>query len=107
DSSHTGIPLRLHSDITVPSIRSTLGQTYQQIINDLDSAEAFLPIMAPANNAFRNRPVRMAAQALLARVYLSMRNYPLARAYADSALQFYDSLINYNTLDTTAAIPIG
>ncbi|HEX3935700.1 MAG TPA: RagB/SusD family nutrient uptake outer membrane protein, partial [Puia sp.] len=29
----------------------------------------------------------------------------LARAYADSALQFYDSLVDYNTLDTTSAVP--
>jgi hypothetical protein len=84
-----------------------MGQTYQQIINDLDSAEAFLPATVPAYNASRNRPVRVAAQALLARVYLSMRNYPLARAYADSALQFFDSLIDYNSLDTTAPIPVG
>lgn len=104
DTAHWGIPLRLHSDISTPSSRSTIGQTYQQIINDLDSAEAFLPVMAPNGNAYRNRPVRMAAQALLAQVYLSMRNYPLARAYADSALQFYDSLIDYNSLDTTASI---
>ena len=104
DTAHWGIPLRLHSDISTPSTRSTIGQTYQQIINDLDSAEAFLPVMVPNGNAYRNRPVRMAAQALLARVYLSMRNYPLARAYADSALQFYDSLIDYNSLDTTASI---
>ena len=104
DTAHWGIPLRLHSDISTPSTRSTIGQTYQQIINDLDSAEAFLPVMVPNGNANRNRPVRMTAQALLARVYLSMRNYPLARAYADSALQFYDSLIDYNSLDTTASI---
>jgi hypothetical protein len=107
DTAHLGIPLRLHSEISSISTRSTLPQTYQQIINDLDSAEAFLPVMLPSNNASRNRPVRIAAQALLARVYLSMRNYPLARAYADSALQFYDSLIDYNSLDTTAAIPVG
>jgi hypothetical protein len=107
DTTHLGIPLRLHSEIASISTRSTLGQTYQQIINDLDSAEAFLPVTAPLNNASRNRPVRMAAQALLARVYLSMRNYPLARAYADSALRFYDSLIDYNSLDTTASIPMG
>ncbi len=104
DTAHWGIPLRLHSDISTPSFRSTIPQTYQQIINDLDSAEAFLPVMAPNGNAYRNRPVRVTAQALLARVYLSMRNYPLARAYADSALQFYDSLIDYNTLDTTASV---
>ncbi|HEV2479239.1 MAG TPA: RagB/SusD family nutrient uptake outer membrane protein [Puia sp.] len=107
DTAHLGIPLRLHSEISSVSTRSTLPQTYQQIINDLDSAEAFLPVVIPANNASRNRPVRVAAQALLARVYLSMRNYPLARAYADSALRFYDSLIDYNSLDTTASIPVG
>jgi hypothetical protein len=107
DTAHLGIPLRLHSEISSVSTRSTLPQTYQQIIKDLDSAEAFLPVMLPSNNASRNRPVRVAAQALLARVYLSMRNYPLARAYADSVLKFYDSLIDYNSLDTTAAIPVG
>lgn len=107
DTAHLGIPLRLHSEVSSVSIRSTVGQTYQQIINDLDSAEVFLPVMIPANNASRNRPVRMAAQALLARVFLSMRNYPLARAYADSALKYYDSLIDYNSLDTTAPIPVG
>lgn len=107
DSAHWGIPLRLHSEIASISTRSTVGQTYQQIINDLDSAEAFLPVMLPSNNAARNRPVRVAAQALLARVYLSMRNYSLARTYADSALQFYDSLIDYNSLDTTMSIPMG
>jgi len=107
DTAHLGIPLRLHSEIASVSTRSTLPQTYQQIIYDLDSAEMFLPVMLPSKNAARNRPVRVAAQALLARVYLSMRNYPLARAYADSALQFYDSLIDYNKLDTTAAIPVG
>jgi hypothetical protein len=98
-----GIPLRLHADINPPSSRSTIGQTYQQIINDLDSAERFLPPVAP--NAYRNRPIRVAAQALLARVYLSMRNYAQARAVADSALQVYPTLIDYNTLDTTAGQP--
>jgi len=107
DTAHLGIPLRLHSEISSVSTRSTLPQTYQQIINDLDSAEAFLPVMLPSNNASRNRPVRVAAQALLARVYLSMRNYTLAWLYADSALKFYDSLIDYNNLDTTAGIPVG
>jgi hypothetical protein len=99
----SGIPLRLHSAIDQPSRRATVAQTYQQIINDLDSAEMFLPAIAP--NGYRNRPVRIAAQALLARVYLSMRNYPMARAYADSALQFYDSLIDYNSLDSTFLTP--
>ncbi len=95
----SGIPLRLHSDINLLSRRATVAQTYQQIINDLDSAEMFLPTIVP--NSYRNRPGRIAAQALLARVYLSMRNYQMARAYADSALQFYDSLLDYNGLDSS------
>jgi starch-binding outer membrane protein, SusD/RagB family len=104
-NSPFGIPLRLHADINPISTRSTIGQTYQQIILDLDSAELFLQAGPP--NAFRNRPIRLAAQALLARVYLSMRKYTQARAYADSALQAYSTLIDYNTLDTTQGAPIG
>jgi hypothetical protein len=101
----SGIPLRLHADISQPSRRSTIGQTYQQIINDLDSAEMFLPNTKPDN--YRNRPNRVAAQALLARVYLSMRNYSMARRYAISALQFYRTLMDYNNLDVGAPAPIG
>jgi hypothetical protein len=103
DSAPLGIPLRLHSEISSISTRSTIGQTYQQIINDLDSAEAFLPATSPNLNSYRSRPVRVAAQALLARVYLSMRNYTQAKLYADSALGAYDSLIDYNTLNDSTA----
>ncbi len=104
-SIDSGIPLRLHADINSASHRSTIVQTYQQILNDLDSAERLLPATVP--NHYLNRPIRVSAQALLARVYLSMRNYPQARAYADSALQFYNSLLDYNSLDTTASIAFG
>jgi len=103
DSTPLGIPLRLHSEISSVSTRSTMGQTYQQIINDLDSAEAFLPATSPNLNSYRNRPVRVAARALLARVYLSMRNYTQAKLYADSALGAYDSLVDYNTLNDSMA----
>ncbi len=102
-NSPYGIPLRLHADINPVSTRSTIGQTYEQIIRDLDSADLFLPGGGPG--AYRNRPIRVAAQALLARVYLSMRKYPQARAYADSALQAYSTLIDYNAVDTTAGQP--
>ena len=98
DTAHLGIALRLHSDISIPSTRSTVPQTYQQIINDLDSAERYLPALLPNLNSYRNRPVKVCAQALLARVYLSMRNYLQAKTYADSALKYYDSLIDYNTI---------
>lgn len=103
DNSY-GIPLRLHADVTVPSKRSTVWQTYQQIINDLDSAAFFLPATLPNN--YRNRPNWLAGQAMLARVYLSMRDYRRARAAADAALQSYSTLIDYNTLSLTKGVPI-
>src|SRR3981189_1202195 len=68
-----GIPLRLTADVNAPSTRSTVQQTYDQILGDLQQAVVLLPAAVPYAN--RNRPSRPAAQALLARVYLSMRNY--------------------------------
>jgi hypothetical protein len=45
--------------------------------------------------------------AMLARVYLSMRAYDLAGRYADSALQRYDALMDYSTIDTTSRFPFS
>jgi len=91
-----GIPLRLHSDVSAPSVRSSVADTYRQIVADLQQSSSLLPPEVPAANL--NRPSKPAALAMLARVYLSMRDYPQAGLYADSALQEYDSLVDYNTL---------
>ncbi len=100
-----GIPLRLHSDVTAPSIRASVAATYQQIIGDLQLARTLLPPTVPSQNL--NRPSQPAALALLARVYLSIRNYDLAGRYADSALQLYDSLMDYNTLNAQSRFPFS
>lgn len=100
-----GIPLRLSSNIDTLSARSSVQATYDQIIKDLQAAEGLLPTGNPGNTL--NRPVQVAAQALLARVYLSMRAYGWAGVYADKALRSYSSLIDYNTLDSTVTVPIG
>lgn len=89
-----GIVLRLTSDISVPSVRSSVQQTYDQIINDLKSAARLLP----QNSIAPTRPNKAAAYGALARTYLSMRDYSQALQYADSCLQIYNSLIDYNTL---------
>jgi hypothetical protein len=99
------IPLRLSSDINAVSIHSTVQQTYDRILDDLHLAETLLPSIVPYAN--RNRPSRPAAQALLARVYLSQRNYPQATLSADSCLQSYpNSLFLYDTLIATSPFPI-
>jgi hypothetical protein len=101
-----GIPLRLSADINAVSVRSSVQQTYDQILYDLHLAETLLPSAVPFYN--RNRPSLPAAQALLARVYLSIRDYANAKLSADSCLQTYPgSLMDYNTLDATVSYPIS
>lgn len=98
-----GIPLRLHSDVTIPSVRASLAATYEQITGDLRLARTLLPATLPGQTL--NRPSQPAALALLARVYLAMRAYDSAGRYADSALQRYNALMDYNTLDTLSRFP--
>jgi starch-binding outer membrane protein, SusD/RagB family len=102
--ANTGIPLRETSDINARVGRSTVQATYDTLLSDLQTAVRLLPVAVPFANL--NRPSRPAAQALLARIYLSLRNYALAGAYADSALQAWSTLINFNQLDdSTTGIP--
>lgn len=102
--SDLGVPIRLESDVSVTSKRAKLQPTYEQLLKDLTLAESLLPDKVPG--ADRNRPYKIAAQALLARVYLSMRNYDLALQYAESALNFYSTLMSFPTLSATSIAPI-
>jgi starch-binding outer membrane protein, SusD/RagB family len=99
-----GIPIRTSPDITVLSRRTTLDSTYSQILGDLRRAAVLLPAILPVNNL--NRPSRLAAQALLARIYLSVRDYTEAGLYADSVLQNDTTLVDYSGLDTSSFLPI-
>jgi hypothetical protein len=98
-----GIPLRLDPDINKPSVRSTLEETYAQIIADLKQATDLLPVQA----GIVSRPNKAAAFAALARVYLTMNDYALAKASADSCFGYYNTLIDYNTLNATASYPFA
>jgi starch-binding outer membrane protein, SusD/RagB family len=97
-----GIPLKLTPNVDELIKRSTLEQTYSQILNDLLEAKTLLPDSVSGN---RNRPNKPSAFAQLARVYLSMRRYDTAGAYADSSLRFYKALIDYNTKDVITRTP--
>jgi SusD family. len=98
-----GVPLRLRPNIEDVVSRSSVRETYQRIIADLSEATQLLEDVFHQNN--RNRPSKAAAYALLARVYLSMGLYDKAGLYADSCLKRYDTLIDYNTLNSTTGRP--
>lgn len=99
-----GIPLRLSPDINTKTTRASLIASYTQILSDLNEAEMLLPAAIPVDNL--NRPSKLAVQALLARIYLSVRDYKDARKYADSVLQTYPYLLDYNSLQIADPIPI-
>nr|WP_315395937.1 RagB/SusD family nutrient uptake outer membrane protein [uncultured Sphingobacterium sp.] len=101
-STTPGIPLKLSPNVDEIAERATVEETYLQIFADLQMATNLLSSEITAN---RNRANRPAAYALGARISLSMRQYPLAEKYADSCLDLYDKLIDYNTISVTAATP--
>jgi len=100
-----GVPLRLKPSIDQLAPRPTVAANYGQILTDLTAATALLPIAIPAAN--RNRPSKVAAHALFARIYLTRRDYDKAEHHADTCLQLYDKLIDYNALNKTTAIPFS
>jgi hypothetical protein len=101
--SDIGLPLNLTSDLTAPVSRSTVQATYDQIIQDLLQAKDLLPITV--STTYLNRPSKPAALALLARTYLVMQDYFNAWKYADSCLQSYNTLMDYNTISPTPTLP--
>jgi len=100
-----GIPLKRSPNIDELAERSTLQQTYDYIINDLKTAATLLNENNFLTN--KNRASNVAALAMLARVYLSMRDYENAGRYANECLKRHDKLIDYRTVSKTAATPFS
>jgi hypothetical protein len=98
-----GIPLKLRPRIDEIVQRSTLQQTYEQILKDLNSARVLLGTSIPTDN--KNKPSAVSSYALQARIFLSMGAYPEAQMAADSCLRLYDKLIDYQRLSTIATYP--
>ncbi len=97
-----GLPLRTDADFNKTSIRSSVAETYQLIVQDLAASINGLPV----TDVTPMRPTKPAAYGLLARTYLAMRKYDLAGKYADSCLQLKNSLLDYNSLVPTATYPL-
>jgi tetratricopeptide (TPR) repeat protein len=93
-STNLGIPLRLSSDFNVSVQRSTIKECYDQILSDLNDALSLLPAVSD----YPTQPNKTAGNALMARIYLAIRNYPKALQYSSAALNLNNTLVDYNTL---------
>lgn len=102
-ASKQGLPLRLDPDMNIPSVRATLQQTYDQILDDLHTA---LPLLPPSQIA-ATRPSRATALGYLARAYLYMGDYEKSLMYGREALATYGTLLDYNLLNPAASFPVA
>jgi len=101
-NTELGIVLRQSANLNLPSTRANMATCYQQVINDLQTAAPLLPATQP----FPTLPTQAAARALLAKVYLIMNNHTDALTQAEWVLQNNNTLIDFNTLNPSAAAPI-
>lgn len=100
-STEPGLPLRLEADINLQVSRSTLQQTYNQIILDLQQAAELLPV----NPAVKYRPGKPAVYAMLAKTYLQMGDYQQSLHYASQYLAIKPALVDFNTVDLSPRYP--
>ena len=96
-----GLPIHTKSDINDVPGRGTVKGTYDAIVKDLTEAAGLLN----ATSSIASRPNKAAAYAMLARVYLTMEDYPNALASADAALKIKSDLIDFNTLNPDSYNP--
>ncbi len=101
DNRSAGIPIRTSSDINEVFQRKTVEDTYVAILDDLNKSLDLLPIHSESIT----RPNKLAAYALLARVFLSMEKYPEALKSANEAYSIKNKLLDYSKIDLSAANP--
>lgn len=102
-SQDLGIPIRTTTALEDRSLRGTVQETYENIIEDLQEAATLLP----ATVAIKSRPSKAAAYAALARVYLAKQDYTNAGKMADECLKLKSTLIDYNTISKTSPTPFA
>ncbi|QEM03717.1 RagB/SusD family nutrient uptake outer membrane protein [Mucilaginibacter rubeus] len=99
--SDLGVPIRLSLDVNQKVGRGSVKQVYDQMINDLKIAIPLLPLSAQ----YKTRPNSSAANALLAKVCLSMADYQNAYTFADAALKENATLLDFNKLNISSTAP--
>ncbi|RYE30436.1 MAG: RagB/SusD family nutrient uptake outer membrane protein, partial [Sphingobacteriales bacterium] len=106
-SKDLGIPLKLSASIDEIAPRATLEQSYTQIFEDLDSAKILIAPESATPTQKKNRPSLAGAFALEARILLSMREYERSERAADSCLNLYSKLIDFNGINPVNTYPFS
>ena len=96
-----GIVLRLESDILVPSQRSSVEETYNQILLDLEEASVDLPEEVD----LVMKPSLYACYGMMARVYLLMKKYELALSFAQKILDVKNDILDFKSLNASDRFP--
>jgi tetratricopeptide (TPR) repeat protein len=101
NAKEAGLPVHLVSDINDVPGRGTVQQTYDAIVKDLEESVQLMPV----SSSIASRPNKVAALAMLARVYLSMGDYANSSKAATAALELKSDLIDYSTLEVGTLTP--
>lgn len=97
-----GLPLRLDPDLNSKSVRATMQETYQQIVEDVKMASELLP----EKTDVKTLPDKSAAFGLFTRVYLIMGDYSRAEEMADNCLHYTESkIIDFNRINPSLSAP--
>lgn len=88
-----GLQLRISSDPNIVIHRSTVKETYDLMIKDLKNSNSLLP----KSPTYKTRSSQLSANALLAKVFLSMEDYHSALEYSKKVLDAYDTLLDFNS----------
>lgn len=99
--STLGLPLKVTDDFNEKTVRSSLKETFDRIVDDLQEAATLLPDQQ--NNMYWASKV--AAWAYLARVYLYMENYEEAKVYAEKCIASGFKLLDYHHVDGNKRYP--
>ncbi len=88
------VPLYLKPDINAALPRATVKEAYDLIEKDLEASLSMLP----DEPAIRYHPGKAGVHGLLARMYLFMGKYDLAKAHADAAIQIHSFIYDFRTM---------
>lgn len=97
-----GIPLRVTIAFDEIIQRNSIKECYEKIITDFKTAANLLPGVT----SIKSRPSKAACFGSLGRIFLEMNDFENAILYSDSCLKIYNTLMDYNDLNTASAIPI-